>query len=326
MPLLPSNVHVDQALTNISVAFAQEQTRFVASQAFPNIPVSKLTDKYFIFDKGNYLRSIADLRAPGAPTRGANYTLSTGIYDCREYGVHSPLDDLIVGNADPALNIEVSTTTYITEQLLMKRDSVFANTAFTNGVWKGSSKALGADIETADLSSGDWDTSGSAPIFDILREIAAVEAKTGRRPNVLILGKDVYRALSTNADILDRIKYTQTGVVTTDLLAGLFGLDKVVVPGAIQNSAAEGLDDSMSYIFDPKNAALLYVPSSPGLMTPSAGYMFSFTGVGGGNALGFRVKNYRKEEIHSQVIEALAAFDFKIVSDELGVFFLGVVS
>ena len=326
MPLLPSNVHVDAALTNISVAFAQEQNRFIASQAFPNVPVSKLTDKYFVFDKGNYLRSTADLRAPGSPTRGANYSLSTATYDCKEYGVHQALDDLVIGNADPALNIEVSTTQYITEQLLIKRESVFAATAFTTGVWKGSSKALGADITTGDLSAGDWDTANSAPIFDIMREIAAVEAKTARRPNILVLGKDVYTALSTNADILDRIKYTQTGVVTTDLLAGLFGLEKVIVPGAIQNTGPEGGTDALSYVFGPKNAALYYIPSSPGLMTPSAGYMFSFTGVPGGNALGFRVKNYREERIHSQVIEALAAFDFKIVSDQLGVFFDGCVS
>ena len=66
MPLLTSQVHVDQALSNVSIAYAQEQNRFLADKIFPSIPTPRLTDKYFIFDKGNYLRSIADLRAHGS--------------------------------------------------------------------------------------------------------------------------------------------------------------------------------------------------------------------------------------------------------------------
>ena len=119
MPLLTSQVHVDEALSNISVAYAQEQTRFIADKVFSSIPSPKLTDKYFVFDKGNYLRSIADLRATGSETVGANYTLSTDTFSCDQYGVHMDLDDYVVGNADAALNIEVSTTQYITEQLLL---------------------------------------------------------------------------------------------------------------------------------------------------------------------------------------------------------------
>ena len=107
MPLLQSSVHVDQALTNVSLAFAQEQNRFKADTFFPTISVSKLTDKYFVFDRGNYLRSIAGLRGPGAETRGANYTLSTDSYSCLENGVHMDLDDITVANADEGLNIEI---------------------------------------------------------------------------------------------------------------------------------------------------------------------------------------------------------------------------
>jgi len=134
MPLLTSSVHVDQALTNVSIAYAQEQSRFVADKLFPIISTQKLTDKYFVFDKGNYLRSVAGVRAPGSETFGANYTLSTDSFSCTENGVHMDLDDLIVANADAGLNIEISTTQYITEQLLLKREKDFAAAAFTNGV------------------------------------------------------------------------------------------------------------------------------------------------------------------------------------------------
>jgi len=36
-----SDVHVDAALTNISVAYVQNAADFVAGRAFPNVPVSK---------------------------------------------------------------------------------------------------------------------------------------------------------------------------------------------------------------------------------------------------------------------------------------------
>jgi len=230
------------------------------------------------------------------------------------------LDDYVVGNADAALNIEVSTTRYITEQLLLKREQVFAGAAFTTGVWTGSTS--GSDITPSTL----WDASSSTPISDVLDQINSVESKTGRRPNVLVLGKDSYKALLTNADILDRVKYFDSTVVTQDILARVFEVDRVHVPAAISNTAAQGATDSLSFVFGSNDAALYYVPETAGLMEPSAGYMFNFTGVEGGNASGLRVLNYRIDHKHSQRIEALTAFDFKVVSSQLGVFFSNCVS
>lgn len=41
------NVHVDAILTNISVAFMQDQTQFGADRVFPIVPVQKQSDKFF---------------------------------------------------------------------------------------------------------------------------------------------------------------------------------------------------------------------------------------------------------------------------------------
>ena len=326
MPLLTSQVHVDEALSNISVAYSQEQTRFIADKVFPSIPSPKLTDKYFVFDKGNYLRSIANLRATGSETKGANYTLSTDTFSCDQYGVHMDLDDYVIGNADAALNIEVSTTQYITEQLLLKREQVFAAAAFTTSVWTGST--TGGDVTPGSTSGMGplWDNASATPISDIKEQIDSVESKTGRRPNVLLLGKNVYTALATSSDLIERVKYTQTGMLPPEVMAALFGVDRVHVPGAIVNTANQGASDSLSFVCGSNDAALYYVPPTAGLMTPSAGYMFNFTGVEGGNASGLRGLNYRIDHKHSQRIEALSAFDFKVVSSDLGVFFNNCIS
>ena len=216
MPLTTSDVHVDQALSNVSIAYAQEQNRFIASQVFPSVNVSHLSNKYHIFSKDAYLRSEAGLRAPGSQSRTANFQLSTGTYSCEEYGVAMNVDDLVAANADAGLDILTSTTRYVTEQLLLKRDQVFAAAAFTTGVWTGSTS--GSDITPSTL----WSASGATPIKDIQTQQDAVESKTGRKPNVLVLGSDVYTALRDSDDILDRVKYSERGILTTDLMASIF--------------------------------------------------------------------------------------------------------
>lgn len=320
MPLTRSEVHVDQALSNLSIAYAQEQERFVSTKIFPSLNVNHMSDRFHIFDKANYLRSNADLRAPGSPTKGANYTLSTDTYSCKEYGIHMNIDDTVNANADAGLDIMASTTRYITEQLLLKRDQVFAATCFKTGVWTGSS--TGTDIGVGSGITTAWSASGGTPIKDIQTQQDAVESKTGRRPNTLLLGSDVYTALRDSDDLLDRVKFSERGVLTTDLMAALFDVERVMVAAPIVNTAHENATATYGRVFDADDALLCYVPSAPGLMTPSAGYMFSFTGVSGAYQFeGLRTLRYRQDAFHSERIEAMAAFDFKVTGADLGVFF-----
>jgi len=312
MPITTSEVHVDAALSNVSLAYAQESTSFVSNRVFGTVPVTQLSNKYHVFDKAQWLRSEAALRGTGAPTRGGNFTMSTGTYSCDEYGFHMDVDDTVARNADAGVDILTSATQYVTEKLLQKRDQVFAAAAFTTSVWTGSTS--GSDITPSTV----WSASGGTPIKDIADQQAAVHAKTGRKPGTLLLGKDVYAALKDSDDILDRVKYTERGVVTTDLLAALFDVDEVIVAGSIVNSAQEGATASYAPVFDADDALLIYKPANPGLLTPAAGYMFQFDDL--------RTLRYRMDAHHSERIETLAAFDFKVTGADLGVFFRTAVA
>ena len=307
MPITTTEVHVDAALSAVSLAYSQDATSFVSSRVFGTVPVQHLSNKYHVFDKAQWLRSEAGLRASGSPTRGGNFTMSTGTYSCEEYGFHMDVDDTVARNADAGVDILTSATQYVTEKLLQKRDQVFAAAAFTTSVWTGSTS--GSDITPSTL----WSASGGTPIKDIADQQAAVHAKTGRKPGTLLLGKDVYAALKDSDDILDRVKYTERGVVTTDLLAALFDVDEVIVAGSIVNTELEGATASYSPVFDADDALLIYKPANPGLLTPAAGYMFEFQDM--------RTLRYRIDERHSERIETLGAFDFKVTGADLGVFF-----
>jgi len=311
MPITTSEVHVDSALSAVSIAYAQDANSFVANRVFGTVPVQHLSNKYHVFDKAQWLRSEAGLRASGSPTRGGNFTMSTGTYTCAEYGFHMDVDDTVARNADAGVDILTSATQYVTEKLLQKRDQVFAAAAFTTGVWTGSS--TGTDIGVGSGITTAWSASGGTPIKDIADQQAAVMGKTGRKPNVLLLGRDVMAALSDSDDVLDRVKYTERGVVTTDLLAALFDVDEVIVASSIVNSALEGATAVYAPVFDADDAALIYRPPNPGLLTPAAGYMFQFDDL--------RTLRYRMDANHSERIETLAAFDFKVTGADLGVFF-----
>lgn len=328
-----SDLHVDAALTDISVAFEQAETAFVAGLVFPVVPVMKKSDKYFVYDQAAFHRSDARGRAPGAPIAMSGYTLSKDSYTCERFGLGHPIADPERDNADPAVqNLEADATDYLTQQLLLRDEIDWTSTYFTTSVWTGASSTTdmtGSSTAPASTAAGflKWSNVASVPIEDIHGEQGAVQKRTGKKPNTLVVGWNVWNALRDHPDILDRIKYTERGIVTTDLVASLMDVDRVVVASAMRDSSVEGSTTvSDDYILG--SAALLcYVPASPGLKTPSAGYQFVWTGRTGtpASGRGARIKRYRNEPLESDIIEAEKWRDFKVVSAELGAFFTTAV-
>lgn len=319
MPIANSAVHLDAALTNISVAYQQDRGSFKAEDIFPVVPVSKQSDKYFIFDKASWHRSEAGLLAPGAETRGANFTMSNASYYCEVLGVHMDVSDQLRGNADEALNLDTSATEYVTDNLLLKREVDCFSMVFETSTWTGSS--TGSDITVGTQ----WSTTSSTPITDVNAQSEAILKNTGRTPNTLVLGRDVFTALNKNSDILDRIKYTQRGIVTADLLAPLFGVEKVIVADAVKNSGAEGGTTSMAFVAA-DTAWLGYVASSPGIMQPSAGYMFAWTGLEGVSAGGVQIQKMRLDTRFSDRIVGVTSYDFVRTGADFGALFTNLLA
>jgi hypothetical protein len=74
-----------------------------------------------------------------------------------------------------------------------------------------------------------WDNAGSTPIEDVTSQIIAFRELTGYAPNTMVIGAYVLQALRNHPEILDRIKYTERGIVTEDLIASLLGVEKILV-------------------------------------------------------------------------------------------------
>lgn len=319
-----TQAHIDGPLTTISVAYMQDVKNFVAASIFPMVNVMKQTDKYFIYDKDAWFRDEAQVRSAGTESAGGDYTLSTDSYECKVYAFHKDLYKIDVVNSDAPLRPNEDASNFVMHKLLLKREILFLSTYFVTGVWGTEVDGVSATPSTGEVLQ--WNDADSTPIEDITDGIFAMQSVTGYKPNVLLLGAMVFKALKHHPDILDRIKYTQRGVITEDILAALFGVDKIVISYGIKNSAKKGQTEDMDFMAG-KHALLAYVPASPSLQTPSAGYIFAFTGFEGASAYGSRIIRIDMPllGLGSIRIEGEMAFDMKLVAADLGYFFNGVV-
>lgn len=324
-----NSVHVSQPLTDLSVAyFAANAGKYAATRLFPSVGVMKQADKYYVYNRGDLLRSDAKLRGAGAEAAVGGYRISTDSYLCERYALAKDIDDPTRANADPQFDLDGEAVDYVTDQILKAQDKEFVDNFFTTAVWDGASSSTDMTGQAAPASTSSnflqWSDVASTPIEDIHGEMDAVEAGTGYRPNVLAIGPKVKTALLNHPDIVDRIKYTQSGMVTEAILASLFGVGEVVTLSAVVNSGAENAAESNDYMAG-KNALLLYRPASAGLRTPSAGYSFIWTGSGQPRD-GVQVKRYRLERNESDRIEGGRWFDHKVVASDLGAFFSAAVA
>jgi len=320
----PGDVHVNQPLTNISIAYIQQAAGFIADKVFPNVPVQKQSDRYFKYERADWFRVEAQERAPGTESAGGGWRIdNTPTYYCRPYAVHKDIDDQMRANVDAPINLDRDATEWVTQQLLLKRETLWANQYFTIDVWSTDRQGVASD-PTGDQFIKWSDYTNSDPITDIDASITAIASATGYKPNTLVVAPDVLTKLKHHPKVLDRVKYTQKAVITEDILAGLFGVEKFLIPWGVVNTAAEGATESTAFIFSGK-VLLVYAAPAPSLLKPSGGYTFSWTGYLGAGAQGNRIKRFRMEQLASDRIEGEMSFDMKLVASDLGVLFYDAI-
>lgn len=318
------DAHIDRALTNMSVAYMQDASNYIADKVFPIVPVKRQADLYYIYNTGDFLRDEAKVRGAIGESAGSDYDLDTDTYYCKKHAFHKDVapDDRI--NYDEPLDADKDAQLFVSQKMLIRREMEWATKFFKTGVW-GSEVAGKASAPGAGEAIY-WNLDTSNPIADITGEAVKMASKTGYRPNTLVLSPYVFNALKNHPDVLDRVKYTETGIVTTSLLASLFEVSNVYVAWAVVNSAAKGSTDSIDFIMG-KNALLCYSNPTPSLRTPSAGYIFAWTGLEGAGAYGNRIVRIPMDMLGLGVerIEGEIAFDAKKVGADLGVFFKDIV-
>ncbi len=149
----------------------------------------------------------------------------------------------------------------------------------------------------------EWDDQDNAvPIDDVNTGKMAMRKACGMLPDVLVIAYSTFVNLKQVDSIVNRLKYTFPMIdmnrMTTTQLAAVFDVPRVLVGGAIYDSAGKGKDASISDIWSNEYAALMKISSGPDLRQPGFGRTFLWTADSPQDPV---VEQYREEEVRSDV-------------------------
>ncbi len=226
------------------------------------------------FNVGDWFRDEAKVRAPGSRAARGEYETTSVNIDPVQYAFAKEVtrEDLDAEGdlMTPPFNLQQEAIEFSADKIDLKKEKrvsqLIKDTTWPDG------NAAGEDV------GGLWAPGASNTLIaDIRNAKQVIRSKTGVVPNVLVIDYQTFESLAEEETIADKIKYTQTNIVSPELLARLLGLKEVIVGKAIENTANEtdGTDT-----FTPQNiwetnadkggAFLFYRPPSMGLKIPFA--------------------------------------------------------
>jgi len=268
------NVHIDRVLTNISVAWPNNG--FVGEALFKPVPVTKQTDKYYVFGREAWqVHPGGDLRAPGGHTNEiTGLSLSLDTYFAQEHALMVPVTPEEMENADAPLDPFRDGTELVTAKLLLVRELAQMTMVTTTANY--------AAGHSTTLAGGDqWNVyATSDPIDDFRVAFRTIHSKLFLEPNLAGIPYQVMTQLD-HPDFIERIKYSERGVLTSEIIASILGVANVIVPGVGYNSAVAGQAESLGYLWG-KDVVIAYVPERAGMRIPAFAYEYVWRYPGAG--------------------------------------------
>jgi len=311
-----SDVHVDTPLSNIATAYKNPE--YIGDQIAPRVPVTKQSDKYYIWTKDFWFRMVVEPRTPGDTYPEGGIEVSSTTYHCDQYHLAYAIPDEVRENQDPAIQIEVTAAEWLADQFALHREYKISAELFTTSVWGRDRTGTTHFVKWSDFEN-------SVPLEDVDTGLTYTQGQTGRDPNVFVVGREVFDKLKRHPNLLDIFKYTGRGILTQDMVAQALGVPKLLVGNAIYTASLEGAS-SMTYTrLWGKHGLLVYVPPAPGLRIPAAAYTFEWTGVGGAK-IPVAVTRWRDDARDRLMVRGKYAFDDKAVGTDLGYFFSAAVA
>lgn len=258
---------VDPILSTIAQGY--QNSEMVANFLFPTVPVNLRGGNVITFGKEGFML-YATARAPGENTKRVKFGYAGAPYALQDFSLEGLVPVEIEQEAmnGPGIDLGSRAVSEVSAIMALRLEKASADIARAAGNY-------GSNNKVTLSGTSQWSDSASDPIKDVEAAKEAIRAATGKRPNTLVMGAAVMAMLRQHGKILDRIKYTGRDVPTPDLLASLFGVQRVVVGDAIYSTDAGAFVDVWG-----KDVVLAYTElgslQSAGL--PSYGYTYQLNG------------------------------------------------
>ncbi len=290
-----------------SIALGYKDPQFVGEAIFPIIPVDKEAGRFPTFGKEAF-RLYNTARALRGRSARVDFGVGWDTYLTEEDSLESAIDRREMAEATPPVDPEEIATKITMQGILRTREKRYADLATTAGNYATGNKST--------LSGDDqWSNDNSDPIQALEDAKDVIEGKIGVEPNVLLLGRKVYKALKHHPKILGRIQYSQRGVITVELLGEILDIAQIVVGRGNYASGKPG-SETFTSIWG-RYAILAYTPPSGegAIGVPSYGYTFRRRGYPR------TPRSYYDESHKSDVVETSDNTDEKMCSDVAGYLF-----
>jgi hypothetical protein len=298
----PRDLHIDQALSNVSIK--KKNASFVGEKLFTPLMVNKDSNLYFKYGKQDF-RLFNTIRSAGSRAKQVEWIVEkSDPYFTKEHSLEMQLVDEVRDNADDPIKYDADSVEILTNMLMLDLEKNLADIAQNSGNYD--------PAHTEDLSGDNrWDDFiHSNPLSKIREMKEAIRSKIFQYPNTMIVASNVHTKLIDHPVIVDRIKYTQLGITTEQLLAKLFEIDNYLVAGGGYISSAEGQAEVQANIWD-KTVILAYVNPSAGIKQITFAYLFRRNG--------YRmVERWRDDPLRSDWVRVSDKYDYHIISNVAG--------
>ena len=233
MNMSPSQARVvDPVLSSIAQGYTNAE--MVASFLFPTVPVPLRGGNIITFGKEGFMLYAAQ-RAPGENTKRVSFGYAGAPYALADYSLEGlvPVEIEQEASNGPGIDMGAGAIGEVSDIMALRLEKQSADIA-------RNAASYGAGNKITLAGSAQWsDYSGvSNPVKAVETAKEAVRAATGKRPNTVVMGAAVMAQLKDHPIVVDRMKYTGRDVATVDILAALFGVERVVVGDAIYSNDA----------------------------------------------------------------------------------------
>lgn len=312
-----SDRRIDSALADVSIAHMQDHDDALYGKIAPVLKVPKSTGKYFTYPTKTWNKRQARRRAPGAKAAEGQFTTSNDPYSCELFSITHKDPREESEQADEAIEPRIEATEWGAGQVLMEADDLVTTAMLGPAIWDTDvDGTTGAPVVGTSVLQ--WDQAGSDPITDMVQLNGLIKKKSTKWANICTLGFDVWTILINHPAIVDRIKHTSSNSVRRAILAGLFEVEEVIVPGLTENTAELGQTESMDFIAGAKDVGLFYIAKSPGKRVLSAAYAFAYNV--GDYKEGVRISEWYDKETNSDKTQTDLFVDIKVVATSAGAF------
>lgn len=226
---------VDPVLTNVAQGF--KQSNLIGDALFPRVNVGLRAGNIITFGKEDFMLYTTG-RSPGENTKRVQFGYSGGPFALIDYSLEGGLPIEIKHEQESGANgwsIDGAAMTVNKVQSIMalRLEYAQAQLARTYASYGASNKVtLSGTSQWSDYSG----TSNPVTVIETAKE--AVRAAIGMRPNTVVMGAAVMAKLRQHPVVVDRLKYTGRDIATTEILASLFGVEKVLVGDAVYSNDA----------------------------------------------------------------------------------------